>query len=187
MRKAQTIAGAVILACATGGLARAQAVAPAGHPGSPDRVLIVRTTEDPAVPSMPAGCPFDTPNVLLGATVWSFQTEAAGSEVVNPDARQVGTAAACGKITTPLVPFVQVPFYIEFNLQEGVVAAQGVCTVTSNNVPAAGLILAGCALNVIGAPPGIAGGNATSNSVFNPRGLPGFNTGSYWTLRLYRS
>jgi hypothetical protein len=29
------------------------------------------------------------------------------------------------------------------------------------------------------------GGLATSASVFNPAGLPGFNTGSLWTLRVF--
>jgi hypothetical protein len=34
-------------------------------------------------------------------------------------------------------------------------------------------------------PPGFVGGVATSNSVFNPFRLPGFGTGSLWTVRLY--
>lgn len=180
MRIVSTTVQLVTLLALASGAAYAQ-----GPNADPDRVLIVKTAEDPAIPSHPAACPFAA-NVFLGATVWSVQSEAAGAELINRDVRQVGTAAACVQITS-LAPFATAPFYIEFALDEGTISAQGVCTVTSNNVPVPGLILAGCALNVVGAPAGIAGGNATSNSVFNPRGLPGFNTGSFWTIRLYKS
>lgn len=75
--------------------------------------------------------------------------------------------------------------YVEFTVGDLTVTGNGVCTVTSNDVPQVGLILVGCALTVVDAPEGIAGGSLTSNSVFNPFGLPGFGTGSFWTVRLY--
>lgn len=169
------------------GTTAAQEATAAAPPDDAERMLVVRTVEDPAISPLPAGCPFDAPNVRLGATVWAFQTRASDAQVVNKDVVQIGTASACGKIIAPLVPFVQVPFYVEFNLSEGLVAAEGFCTVTSNNVPQPGLILAGCALTVVDAPAGVAGGSVTSNSVFNPLRLPGFDTGSIWTLRLFAS
>jgi hypothetical protein len=55
----------------------------------------------------------------------------------------------------------------------------------SNAVPRPGIVLAGCALKLTGFPAAYAGGLATSTSVFNPTGLPGFNTGSLWTLRAF--
>jgi hypothetical protein len=98
--------------------------------------------------------------------------------------QQVGTAAACARVTS-LAPGATAPFYIEFTLDEGSYRADGSCTVISNNVPVSGLILAGCALRIIGAPAGVLGGSFTSNSIFNPFRLPGFNTGSVWTRRIY--
>ena len=52
-------------------------------------------------------------------------------------------------------------------------------------MPVPRLILAGCSLRLVAAPEPIEGGIATSNSVFNPFRLPGFDTGSYWTIRGY--
>ena len=46
-------------------------------------------------------------------------------------------------------------------------------------------MLAGCALKLVGAPEGVLGGLVTSASVFNPYSIPGFGTGSVWTLHLY--
>ena len=151
-----------------------------------ERVVIYRTVEDPAVPAVPAGCPHGNPNVRLGATVRSFQTRASDAETVNGRGRQVGTASACGLITGPLVPGATVPFFIEFRVDEGVYVANGTCTVVSNDMPTPGLILAGCNLRLQNAPAGFAGGTATSNSVFNPARLAGFDTGSFWTLRFVR-
>jgi hypothetical protein len=47
-------------------------------------------------------------------------------------------------------------------------------------------MLVGCALDVTPDPAqGIVRGVATSSSVFTPRELPGYGTGSFWTLHLY--
>lgn len=183
----RAISTAAVALMAMAGTVAAAAAAPAGRDDNSDRVLVVRTVDDPSVAPLPAGCPFDAPNVRLGALVWSVEARASDAQVMNNDVRQLGTASACGKITTPLVPFVQVPFYLELNLSDGLFAAQGFCTIISNNVPRPGLILAGCTLTVVVAPAGVAGGSATSNSVFNPLHLAGFDTGSMWTLRLYQS
>lgn len=149
-----------------------------------ERTLQLRTTEDPNVPADPAACPFATPNLRLGATVWSHVSRADSGEIVDDQVVQVGVASACGVITS-LAPSSTAQFYVEFTLGDGVYAASGTCTVISNDVPAGGLVLAGCTLRLVRFPQGIVGGAATSLSVFNPRQLSGFSTGSYWTLRLY--
>jgi len=149
-----------------------------------ERVFVYRTTEDPSVASHPVSCPYADANVFLGAIVRAVETQAADGQDVSDQVAQVGTAAACVKISS-LAPGAIAPFYVEFTLNDGNYRADGTCTVTSNNVPRAGVILAGCALKIVEAPAGVAGGSFTSNSIFNPANLPGFNTGSVWTRRTY--
>jgi len=166
------------------GPAAAQGGPPAGEPGQ--HTLVFRSLEDPNVSSQPKECPFPGANLFLGATLSSIETDAGDSRVVNEAVHHIGTAAACGLITTaPLVPF-----YIEFALDHGhhggiTFVAVGACQVVSNNVPRAGIALAGCALRVTQGPEGFLGGIATSMSIFNPLRLQGAGTGSFWTLRAY--
>jgi len=166
------------------GPAAAQGVPPAGEPGQ--NTLVFRSLEDPNVSSHPNACPFPGANLFLGATLSSMQTDAGDSRVVDEAVHQIGTAAACGVITTaPLVPF-----YIEFTLNHGhdksnTYVAVGACQVVSNDVPRPGIALAGCALRVTQGPAGFLGGIATSMSIFNPLRLQGAGTGSFWTLRVY--
>ena len=181
-------AGALAVLLALGAPLAAQDAPPAGEPGQ--RTLVFRSLEDPAVSNQPRDCQVPTPNLFLGATLWSMQTRAGDSQVVNEAAQQIGTAAACGLITTALVPGTLVPFYVEFTLDQGpnqgdTYAAEGTCQVITNNVPRPGVVLAGCALRVTEGPEGFLGGAATSLSIFNPAGLPGAGTGSFWTLRAY--
>lgn len=162
----------------------AQGGPPAGEPGQ--HTLVFRSLEDPNVSSQPKECPFLGANLFLGATLSSIETDAGDGRVVNEAVQRIGTAAACGVITTALL----VPFYIEFTLSEGhhgsnTFVAVGACQVVSNNVPRPGIVLAGCALRVTQGPAGFLGGIATSMSIFNPLGLPGAGTGSFWTLRAY--
>ncbi len=154
------------------------------RPASAELVSVYRTIEDPSVPSQPVACPYADANVFLGAIVRAVETRATDGQDVSDRVSQVGTAAACVRVTS-LAPGATAPFYIEFTLDDGSYRADGVCTVTSNNVPVSGLILAGCALKIVEAPAGVQGGSFTSNSIFNPFGLPGFNTGSVWTRRTY--
>lgn len=154
-----------------------------------ERVVLFRSTEDPATPPDPAVCdraPFAV-NVQLGASLWSVRTGARDAAVEDDDVRQVGRATACVQLTNLLFPpGLDQNFYAEFQLAEGTVVAVGSCKLVSNDVPLAGLVLAGCSLKVVSGPPGTLGGVVTSSSVFNPAGLEGFNTGSYWTALLYR-
>jgi hypothetical protein len=116
-------------------------------------------------------------------------TSARDGQVNNKDVRRIGKATACVRLTNFLFPpGLDQEFYVEFDLEDGrpagAVTAVGTCKLVSNNVPEAGLVLAGCNLRVVSAP-GAVGGIATSASVFNPFRLAGYDTGSMWTLLLY--
>lgn len=154
----------------------------------PTSVYRFRSIEDPDFPPDPAVCaaaPFAA-NVRLGASLWSEAVQASEGRVVNPTVRRIGTATACIRITDPTFPpGLQQRFYGRFDVAEGTIVADGTCTLISNDVPRRGLVLGGCNLRVIEAPPHVAGGAVTSLSVFNPARLSGFATGSVWTLQLY--
>jgi hypothetical protein len=154
------------------------------------RVYQFRTEEDPAVTGAADFCataPFPV-NVRLNASEFSVRTRAADGRMVNTDARRIGTALACAQITNPAFPAgLQQNFYARFELPDGTYTALGTCTLISNNVPVAGLVLAGCTLRLTNSPAGIVGGAAVSVSVFNPLRLPGYATGSQWTIQAYES
>lgn len=150
------------------------------------RLYRFRSEEDTSTPPDPEVCaaaPFD-PNVRLGAALWA---DGGGvDEDSEEDEAWFGTATACTRVIDPAFPpGTRLPFYAVFDLPDGRVTASGDATVVSNDVPVAGLVLAACHLRVIEAPPGFSGGVATSLSVFNPAGLTGFNTGSFWTILLF--
>jgi len=153
-----------------------------------ERVYLLRTQEDPSVL---AECPpGDT--VKLGALVYAPRSRARDGLVLRDTGRPIGTAVGCGKLLTytPFDPAVQSPFAMTFDLHDGIITAKGTCTITSLTFPVPGvpapLLLVGCALDVNDDPPsGILNGIATSASVFTPVPLPGYQTGSYWTLQLY--
>jgi hypothetical protein len=152
-----------------------------------ERILVLRTTEDARFPPDPAFCaaaPFQPVNVLLGASVWSFRTSPRDGRIVDEDARFLGTAMACGLLTTT-APFVPQPFLIRFDLKDGSYTASGTCTITSNAVPALGVLLVSCTLPLTEFPDGVLGGSATSASLFNLFGLEDYDTGSIWTLRIH--
>jgi len=67
---------------------------PVGEPGQ--KTYVFRSLEDPTVPSRPQGCPFNQANLFLGATIWSINTRAVDSRVVNEAVQQFGIASACG-------------------------------------------------------------------------------------------
>jgi hypothetical protein len=153
-----------------------------------ERVILVRTVEDAKVivgDDICAEAPF-TSNVRLGAHAWSFQTRASDGSIVNDMINDVGTAKACVRITDfKFTPFSTAQFYLRFTFGKEAYAGLGVCTVTSNNIPELGLVLAGCSLSLKDRASGADVGSAVSSSVFNPFRLPGYETGSYWTLKIY--
>jgi hypothetical protein len=144
-----------------------------------------RTQEDPDSPPDPKVCaaaPFAV-NVQLGASVYIPTRRGADDKGGAPGEHREGTATACLQLTDRrFPPGQQVPFYARFDLRQGRFTVLGTCTLVSNDVPEAGIVLAGCALRLVGMPPGFVGGTMSSTSVFNPSRRPGYATGSYYTL-----
>jgi hypothetical protein len=152
------------------------------------RIVQVRSAEDPASPPDRAFCqtaPFVV-NLLLGASLYTYETEEHTGMVRDERPHKIGVATACARLTNFLFPAgLQQDFYVRFDLPEGSFVGLGTCTLTSNDVPLAGFVLAGCALKMTSFPPGVIGGGIASLSSFNPFRLPGFATGSYWTLQYH--
>lgn len=139
------------------------------------RTLVFQTVEDPAVPAEPQGCPWTDANVFLGGRM--RRVDGGG---------ELGIARACARIGAGLEPGADVPFYAEFRFDSGdVYRADGAAHVLATDVPAAGIVLAGCTLRLLDGPDGLIGGVVTSASVFNPAGRPEAETGSTWTLHAY--
>jgi hypothetical protein len=152
------------------------------------RIVQFRSAEDPASPPDPAVCaaaPF-TANVRIGGTLYTYETRASDGRVVEDDARAIGKATACAQLTSfAFPPGLAQNFFLQLTLHDGVYRALGTCTIISNDVPQAGLVLAGCNLKLVAFPETVLGGAVTSVSTFNPFGLVGFATGSYWTAQIY--
>ena len=153
------------------------------------RVLQFRSVEDPSPPD-PAICdiaPFKA-NVRIRGTLFTYETRKRTGEVKADDERAIGKATACVQLTNfAFPPGLEQNFFLQLTLPDGVYTASGTCTVISNKVPEAGLVLAGCNLAITSAPKGVIGGAVASVSTFNPFRLPGFATGSFWTVQLYDS
>lgn len=176
---------------APGDVALVRDAAEGGHgpqTGGDHTVLRFRSVEDADFPADRSVCVDAgfTPNVYLGASLWSEATTASSGRVVNNSVRRIGKATACVRITDPTFP-PELPqaFYARFETPEGAFTARGACTLVSNDVPEPGLVLAGCHLRIVDGPEDMRGGVITSMSVFNPRKLPGYNTGSEWTIQFY--
>lgn len=153
-----------------------------------DTTFQFRSVEDANFPpddTICAQAPFRV-NVKLGASLWSQVSRLVDGRVIVEKAVRIGKATACVELTNFLFPpGLEQNFYAVFDLPLGRFVANGTCSLTSNNVPQAGLVLAGCALKMVSGPPGVIGGVLTSASTFNPARLAGFSTGSVWTLVTY--
>ncbi|HXN55728.1 MAG TPA: hypothetical protein VN874_05630 [Myxococcales bacterium] len=152
-------------------------------------VIQVRSAEDPAAPPDPAVCaaaPFHV-NLRLGGSLYAYETRGDGSVV--GEGHRIGRATACAAITNFAFPTGLVQnFYARFELPEGSFTAAGTCTLITNDMPARGLIVAGCNLKLVAFPADrFLGGTVTSTSTFNPFRLKGFTTGSYYTFQLFDS
>lgn len=150
-----------------------------------EKLYVFRTMDDPHVQPKLAVCeaaPFEA-NIVLGASLRAIKTRSRGGLIVHPDTRRIGTGTACLRVTS-LEVGATAPIAGEFVIRSRTVRATGSCLLESNDVPVRGLILANCSLRIDPAP-GVLGGSASSNSVFNLLQLPGFHTGSIWTVRLF--
>lgn len=153
-----------------------------------ESVYRFRTQEEAGPKKEPKFCeraPFAS-NLRLDAGVYVPAWDAKDGRVSSEHETRVGTAIACARLTDPrFTPGGSVDFYVRFELPAGTFTANGACTLVSNDVPEKGLVLAGCSLKVVDAPPGVVGGLVSSASVFNPAKVKGHETGSYWTLFVY--
>ena len=147
-----------------------------------------RSVEDPAFPADDTICaqaPFRV-NVKLGASLWSEHARVVDGRIMSDQVLRIGKATACVELTNFLFPSgLQQNFYAVFDLPSGRYTGLGTCTLSSNNVPQAGLVLAGCTLKIVSGPNGVLGGVITSASTFNPARLTGYSTGSMWTVQAY--
>lgn len=167
-----------------------QAVGPnlSRQTGGEPVVLRFRSVEDPDFPADRNVCAQSgfTTNVFLGASLWSEATRASSGRVVNNGVRRIGSATACIRITDPTFPpGLPQLFYARFDTPDGIFTASGACTLISNDAPEAGLVMGGCHLRVVDGPAEMRGGAITSLSIFNPRNLAGYATGSEWTVQYY--
>jgi hypothetical protein len=173
--------------------------------GFEERIYVFKTLDDPDVQYDPAvlerapwwNPAWDAENpppfiVPLGASVWMFATNGDG-KVVKDTVRRIGTGTAVGLINDPtFTPYgTLAPFYFEMPIKQHghqpdlTIAANGYAIVTSKNAPELGIIMLGINMTIIpDAAQGILGGSASSNSIYNLMGLPGYQTGSYWTVRI---
>ncbi|HEX9051592.1 MAG TPA: hypothetical protein VF841_13755 [Anaeromyxobacter sp.] len=158
-----------------------------------ERTLVVKTFEDARYPPDMTVCQtsgYDPLNIVLGASVWSLQTNAARGEVMNDSVRFLGNVTACGSAPSlaqsPPPTFADDQYFLmRFSLEDGTYLFKGECELASWWVPVPGVLLVGCTLRLVEAPQGVVGGIATSSSVFTPRTLLDYSTGSVWTLHLY--
>ena len=124
-------------------------------------------------------------NVALAGGLWAYRLR---DGTVAREAERIGRATACVRLTNLAFPAgLQQNFYARLSLPDGEYTAVGSCTVISNDVPVGMLVLAGCSLRLVAFPDGVVGGAVTTLSTFNPFHLPGFTTGSYWTVQLYEN
>lgn len=195
----RTISLCIVLSVMTIGM-----INPVDALGFEERVYVLKTIDDPNVQYDPAvlerapwwNPAWDAENpppfiVPLGASIWMFTTNGDG-KVLKETVRRVGTGTAVGLISDPtFTQWGTGPFYFECPIKQHgnkpdlTIAANGYAVVTSSNTPEPGIIMLGINLSIMpDAAQGILGGNATSNSIFNLGGLPGYDTGSYWTVRV---
>ncbi|WP_224247511.1 hypothetical protein [Hyalangium gracile] len=153
-----------------------------------EMVIQFQTLEDPKAAADPNAChdaPFQA-NVKMQGSVSVPETSPTDGKVKASGKKPVGAALACLRITDrTFAEGSQGDIYASFELPEGHFEAVGKCTAVSNAVPRPGVVLAGCELKLTEFPRAYAGGFATSASLFNPLHLPGYSTGSMWTLRVF--
>jgi hypothetical protein len=159
-----------------------------GDDQASERAYVVRTLEDPSIdPIPPARCP-GGPGILFNANGYAYPiaTRASDGMVVQEHPKRVGVVRTCGRVSS-IAEGATAPDYAEIELGGDSYTASGACRTTSIGVPQAGVVIAGCALRLQTGPDGFVGGIATSASVVLLGPVPGFHTGSFWTLRVYSS
>jgi hypothetical protein len=148
-----------------------------------EEIFLLQTQESSDVA---APCPEQ--NIKLGAYVYAPRTRASDGKVMKQLGQPVGTAVGCG-LMKEIKPGSRAPFNMTFDLGGQKIFATGECTVADWFFPIpkpAPVLLVGCYLKVAeDGDQGLLHGVATSASVFMPSAIPGYETGSFWTLHLY--
>lgn len=151
------------------------------HVASGDAVYVYRTQESPDVVT---NC-ITGQNIVLGAYVYAPKVRGVDGKVVREGTEPVGTVVGCGTMAS-IALGATAPFTMDFDLADGrKIFAAGTCQVTQQIVTSASpypVLMVGCTLAVEGNAD--LAGIATSASIFNPFKVPGYETGSYWTLHL---
>lgn len=165
-------------------LALATLLLASGSAFAAEEILLLQTQESPDIA---APCPGQ--NIKLGAYVYAPRTRASDGQVMKELGHPVGTVVGCGVMKT-VTPGSKAPFNMSFDLGGRKIYAEGECTVATWFFPIPGVpapvLLVGCYLAVSpDETQGLKQGIATSASVFLPRPVPGYETGSFWTLHLY--
>jgi hypothetical protein len=148
-------------------------------------VIVFTSMNDPNIPPDLDACyPENSgfvPNVVLGASLWAFQTRSKDGVMVKEKVRQIGTATACMRLTD-----TEALNYLEFEIGDLFIAARGACLSTYDAILEGGPMFATCGLSVLPehSTEGIKWGQASNNSTFAPFPIPGFETGSLWTIQL---
>lgn len=150
-----------------------------------DEVYLFKTQESDAVET---NC-LPGQNIILGAYVYAPRSRGTDAKVMREFGEPVGTVVGCGTMTSISIG-ATAPFTMDFNLQGRRIFAAGKCEVTQRIFTAASpypVLMVGCSLAVEGsaAEPTLSG-IATSASIFNSFNVPGYETGSYWTLHLVK-
>jgi len=150
-----------------------------------DTVYLFRTQENATVKT---NCLPDQ-KIVLGAYVYAPRSRPVDGKVVREFGEPVGTVVGCGAMTSVAVG-ATASFTMDFDLEGRKIFAAGKCDVTQwifTDGSTKPLLMVGCSLAVepTAAEPTLSG-IATSASVFNLFKVPGYETGSYWTLHLVK-
>jgi hypothetical protein len=184
--KAIPIAGVTLIAAVAALVAVPVAMSANGDDQVSAHAYVFRTVEDPSIDPIPdSGCP-GSPGVLAKAQgqAYSIATRASDAMVVKEQIRRVGVVRICGRITG-LAEGSTGPANARIEIAGDRYTASGACRATSNGVPEAGIVLLGCALRLNSGPDGFVGGIATSASLSNLGSVPGYKTGSFFSVRVF--
>jgi hypothetical protein len=185
IRKGVALAGLALVAVL---VAVPVAISASGDDQPSERAYVFRTLQDPSIdPIPPDRCP-GGPGTLFNANgyAYSIATRASDGMVVQEHPKRVGVVRSCTRITS-IAEGATAPGYVEIQIGGDTYTGSGVVRTTSVDVPKAGVVLAGSAVRLQTGPDGFVGGIATSASVVLLGPVPGFHTGSFWTLRVYSS
>jgi hypothetical protein len=152
-----------------------------------EHTYVIRTLEDPSISPIPdSDCP-SGPGTLFKANGYAYAiaTRASDGMVVQDHVRRVGIVRTCSRVTA-IAEGATAPSTARIDLGGHTYTASGAGRVTSVGVPN-GAVLLGSALRLNTGPDGFLGGNVTSAGLVLLGPVPGFHTGSFWTLRVYSS